>query len=191
MRSGSWQLLSSDTAPVKCCVRQAYRGYFPAYLTRGGTALQFINRSSLVIMALVLAMVVGGTSVALARLPGSRFSAAVTEEFCGPGVTCGSAVTSLGPAAVTTVITAFYPLPSGCFGDGHVSTLAFSDGSTLVLTVVGELCPTVVGFQFAGTFTAAGGTGRFEGVSGDGIVRASRARGPIHAVFEGTITLSP
>lgn len=145
--------------------------------------------SVLAITALVSST--AGASATPARTP---YTAAVTEEFCGPGVTCGTAVGNFGPATVSSVITYFAWVPaSGCFSDHHTSTLSFSDGSQLVLAVVGELCPTRGGnFTFSGSYAVAGeSTGLFSGATGSGSVQALRENGPIHAVFQGSIALAP
>ena len=116
------------------------------------------------------------------------FVAVVTEEFCGPVTTCGTALTSAGRATVGTVITSFDPLPSGCFADSHTTTLTYDDSSTLAIAISGTLCPTAFpNFRLTGTWTVAGGTGRFAGATGSGVVGSFRQNGPIHAVIVGTM----
>jgi hypothetical protein len=137
--------------------------------------------------AALLAIVVAGVAVPGAAGSARPFLATSTEEFCAQNETCGPALTTFGPATVRTLIIVFFPLPSGCFHDAHNST--FSVGaSKLTVAIVGVLCP-VSGqnFRFAGAFRVTGGTGRFAGVRGTGLARASRNDGPIHAVLSGTL----
>ena len=140
-------------------------------------------------VAAILATVAAAFTVAPAASAESvRFAAAGTEEFCAPGVTCGTASTRYGHATVRTVITFFAPLPSGCFRDEHTSTFTFDDGSTLVVAISGTLCPTnfFPNFSFTGTYEIVGGTGQFAGATGTGLVRALRENGPIHTLLFGT-----
>ena len=131
--------------------------------------------------------------------PAKPFLAEVTEDFspsCTPGATCGTAfVTPYGPATVISEITVFDWLPSSfCFHDEHTSTLTFRDGSTLVLAVVGTLCPTFFhsNFMFSGSFSVLPelSTRRFSEATCSGLVSAFRDNGPIHAEFAGTISRS-
>lgn len=142
------------------------------------------------VFAMVLAIC--GASFSIAPVASASetmpFGAVITEDFCGRGVTCGTAVTLFGPATVRSVITSFTPLPSGCFSDHHTSTLTFADGSTLANAIVGTLCPTTFpNFRLKGTYSVTGGTGRFAGATGSGFVKAFRENGPIHAVLVGTL----
>lgn len=154
-------------------------------------------RLLLVTVALVSAGLFATVASASAP-PAKPFAAAVTEDFspsCAPRATCGTAVTPYGSATVLSRITSFVRLPSGCFSDHHTSTLTFADGSTLALAVVGTLCPTdfLGNFRFSGSYSVPQGlsTGRFSEATGSGLVLAFRNNGPIHAVFVGTISLSP
>ena len=147
------------------------------------------SRSAVMFAAAVLAVVGTAFVNAPAASASERFAAVTTEEFCAPGVTCGTAVTSLGPATVRTVITSFFPLPSGCFHDEHTTTLTYADDSTLVLAIVGTLCPFPV-VRFTGTYSVAGGTGQFIGATGSGFDRATRpAVGPIRSQLVGDLAL--
>lgn len=141
------------------------------------------------VFAMILAIC--GATFAIAPVASASetmpFGAVITEDFCEPGVTCGTAVTLFGRATVRSVITSFTPLPSGCFSDHHISTLTFADGSTLANAIVGTLCPTTFpNFRLEGTYSVTG-TGRFAGATGSGFVRAFRENGPIHAVLVGTL----
>jgi hypothetical protein len=120
----------------------------------------------------------------------SAFAAVIVEDFCQPGVLCGTAATADGRATVSTVINSFVPAPNGCFLDTHTSTLTFGDASTLAVTINGTLCPTnnLPNFTLQGSYSAAGGTGRFTTATGSGSVRGFRQNGPIHEVLTGTLT---
>ncbi|MCC6267490.1 MAG: hypothetical protein IT300_07970 [Dehalococcoidia bacterium] len=130
-----------------------------------------------------------------ARPPAHRpLVAAITEDFCGPWITCGDSHGTFGPATVESVITGFEPLPNGCFYDTHTTTLTFADASELALDIVGQLCPTEgSNFRFLGTFSVAtdGNSGRFTGATGAGSVLAFRENGPIHGLLIGRISLAP
>lgn len=137
----------------------------------------------------VLLAIVGAAVVAVPSAPASQrsFFASITEEFCGQGETCGTALTTVGPATAHTVITNFFPLPAGCFHDEHTTTLSFG-ASTLAVGIVGTLCPTTgQNFTFLGAFRVVSGTGRFAGATGSGLDRASRNDGPVHAALSGTL----
>lgn len=146
------------------------------------------------VLTAMLTIVFAAVAVAIAPVASasesSAFAAVITEDFCAPATTCGTAVGSLGPATVRSVITKFFRLPSGCFHDEHTTTLTQEDGSSVAFAIVGTLCQTTApNFRLTGTYAVAGGTGRFTGATGTGFIRAFRENGPIHALAVGTLVL--
>ena len=151
-------------------------------------------RGLLVFVALVSVGLFATVASASAPSP-KTFAAEVTEDFSPScSFTCGAAIaTPYGPAVVFSELTDFF-WEGPCFHDEHTSMLTFRDGSTLVLAVVGALCPTdyLGNFTFSGSFSVLPqlSTRRFGGATGSGLVSALRDNGPIRAEFVGTISRS-
>ena len=144
------------------------------------------------------ALVVLGIPTAASAKDG--FRALLTEDFAFYGCSvpvnptvfdlCGTATTNRGDASLTTVITSFAPLPSGCFADSHTTVLTFrgEHHDTVSFDISGTLCPTGgPNFSFSGKYKVAGGTGEYRKARGSGDVIGARQNGPIHTQLTGTL----
>ena len=106
------------------------------------------------------------------------FCGATCLELTIPGTGTASHMGSVGMVGLTQIDVA-------TLGQTGTSTLTAADGSMLDMSFTGAFTPGPAGpsdATFGGTWTATGGTGRFNGVSGGGTYQGS-ASGPVGILF--------
>ena len=106
------------------------------------------------------------------------FCGATCLELTIPGTGTASHMGSVDMVGLTQIDVA-------TLGQTGTSTLTAADGSMLAMSFTGAFTPGPAGpsdAAFGGTWTATGGTGRFNGVSGGGTYHGS-ASGPVGILF--------
>jgi hypothetical protein len=156
-------------------------------------------RTSFVVTLAVLATVVAPLSASAATTQAFRaelhdnLACPTGFDLCGKGLVHG-----FGTVTTTLTFTGFGPGPGDCASLTADRVLRLDrDGSTLVLSIEGILCPQGASGGHApgvgsGTFTVVGGTGRFAGATGSGqlSVQATGVPGLSDtAHYDGTLTL--
>lgn len=160
-----------------------------------------MHKPLLIALALAVPLVPGPVSAA----PAGSFQATFVENPGGPsatsdcaaGTSCGTA--NLGSYGKGTSVVQFGACGEGC----HVRTIAFEDGSTLVLREVPQGQFTSPGSSGSHGYNGAGfegnpqrlditqtvldGTGRFAGASGSGSGTVKSAGGSITIKTSGTL----
>lgn len=145
--------------------------------------------------ALVPAAAQGGDMPFTARLSGSAaFTSPTSVEFHATGTATHLGRFAASGAALLEAPSA--PCPDGALGipNVHTETLTAADGDQLVIRMVNVGCPTgPFTFHGSGHWSVLDGTGRFEGMTGQGSDEgnADFETGTFELVLTGTLTRDP
>jgi len=133
-------------------------------------------------MTIVMALLVLAVASPVSAARTQEFRAELHDNLVCPGVDlCGKGeLRGFGTARTTLTFTGFGPGPDNCVALTAERQLTLdSDGSTLLLSLEGVLCPQGNSGGHApgvgsGTFTIVSGTGQFAGATGSGVLSVHR-----------------